>query len=197
MTKPNIQVWGETASISPLSAAQQSQGYAYTASKPGQLAGTVETDDLDYPMKQSTTAISWMLGMLSDNGGLSKNNGSIDFDANGVPYFTEDLNSASADVGGQGWSRIGEVLSNNNSIKLSSGFTIKFGSATTNGSAPSSVAIAFDEPYLVSNFFCMAIRDSTTPSANTETTVSGLTLNGFNAYNSTGNAPLLWLSIGI
>ncbi|AUR89451.1 hypothetical protein NVP1123O_22 [Vibrio phage 1.123.O._10N.286.48.F3] len=197
MTKPIVNIWGETASIAPLTPQQQSQGYAYTAAKPGELKGKVETDDLDFPMKQATTAIDWMMGMLSENGGLSKNNGSVDLDANGVPYFTNNLSSASADVGGQGWSRIGEVISNNNSIKLSSGFTIKFGSATTGGSAPSSVAITFDEPYLVSNFFCVAIRVSTSPSANTETTVSAPTLNGFSAHNSTGNAPVLWMSIGI
>lgn len=64
MTKPIVNIWGETASITALSAAQQSQGYSYTAAKPGQLAGTIETDDLDYPMKQVTTALNWMLDGL-------------------------------------------------------------------------------------------------------------------------------------
>ena len=67
MTKPTLNIWGANASVSPLTDAQQAQGYAYTASKPDQLAGTVETDDLDFPMKQATTAIDYILNILPDS----------------------------------------------------------------------------------------------------------------------------------
>ncbi len=106
MTKPTLNIWGANASVSPLTDEQQAQGYAYTASKTGQLAGTVETDDLDFPMKKATTAISWLLSMLSDNGGLSKNNAAIDISADGVFYVTKNLSSASSTVGGDGWTKV-------------------------------------------------------------------------------------------
>lgn len=71
MAKPILNIWGENASIPPLTPSQQAQGYAYTAAKPGQLAGTVDTGDLDYPMQQVTLAVAFVLDRMGVNGHIN------------------------------------------------------------------------------------------------------------------------------
>lgn len=108
MAKPTLNIWGENASIPPLTPSQQAQGYAYTASKPGQLAGTVNTEDLDYPMQQVTAAVAFVLERMSDNGhingmewisGQSYVTGNIVVGSDGNQYYCNTDNSSQNPVG--------------------------------------------------------------------------------------------------
>ncbi|AUR84257.1 hypothetical protein NVP1052A_28 [Vibrio phage 1.052.A._10N.286.46.C3] len=86
--------------------------------------------------------------------------------------------------------------SDNGSLDLGP-LTIKWGTATTSGTSPSSVNIVFDRPFSSTAYSVVAVRaDNTLPGAGTTTTIGAITNSGFIAYNNTGSALISWLAIG-